>query len=98
MLQDVPCEQRQISLLIDEMKIKSGLVFNKHSGNLVGFADISSVNRDIELIVQGKPEDNGKLADQALVFMARAVFKPSLTLPIAHYFSLNIKGMLIHNL
>ena len=73
MLQDVPCEQRQISLLIDEMKIKSGLVFNKHSGNLVGFADISSVNRDIELIVQGKPEDNGKLADQALVFMARAV-------------------------
>ena len=76
------------------MKIKSGLVFNKHSGNLVGFVDLGSVNHDIELIAQGKPEVStaGKLADQALVFMARAVFKPSLTCPISHYFSLNLKG------
>ena len=82
---------------MDEMKIKSGLVFSKHSGTLVGFVDLGGVNRDIDHIVNGnsKPEDssNGMLADQVLAFMARAVFKPSLSMPIAHFFSLSLKGM-----
>ena len=94
MLEDVPCGQRHCALLMDEMKIKSGLVFNKHSGTLVGFVDLGGVNRDIDHIVNGnsKPEDssNGMLADQVLAFMARAVFKPSLSMPIAHFFSLSI--------
>ena len=34
-----------------------------------------------------------KLADQVFTFMARAVFKPSLTMPIAHFFSLNLRGV-----
>ena len=97
MLEDVPCGQRHCALLMDEMKIKSGLVFNKHSGTLVGFVDLGGVNRDIDHIVNGnsKPEDssNGMLADQVLAFMARAVFKPSLSMPIAHFFSLSLKGM-----
>lgn len=94
MLEDVPCKQRHSALLMDEMKIKSGLVFNKYSGTLVGFVDIGSVNRDIDLVVLGKPEES-KLADQVLTFMVRAVFKPSLTLPVAHFFSLNLRGALI---
>lgn len=32
--------QRYIVLLFDEMKIKSNLVFDKHSGNLIGFLDL----------------------------------------------------------
>ena len=94
MLDDVPCKQRHSVLLMDEMKIKSGLVFNKHTGTLVGFVDLGSANHDIDLVIQGKPEDSnaGKLADQVLVFMVRAVFKPSLTMPIAHFFSLNLRG------
>ena len=35
-------------MLVDEMKIKSGLVFNKSSGNLVGFMNLGDVNDDIE--------------------------------------------------
>ena len=56
MLEDVPCKQRHSILLMDEMKIKSGLVFNKHSGTLVGFVDLGSVNRDIDLAIQGTVE------------------------------------------
>ncbi len=36
---------------MDEMKIKSGLVFNKHTGGLCGFIDLGSANRDIEYAV-----------------------------------------------
>ena len=32
--------QRFVALLFDEMKVKSNLVFNKHSGELIGFLDL----------------------------------------------------------
>ena len=48
MLADVPCGQRHCAVTMDEMKIKSGLVFDKHNGTLVGFIDLGEVNRDIE--------------------------------------------------
>ena len=91
LLEDVPCGQHHCALSMDEMKIKSGLVYNKHKGTLVGFVDLGSANRDIERLMRGEDVD-GKLADQAFVFMARAAFKPSLSVPVAHYFSLNMKG------
>ena len=68
---------------MDEMKLKSGLVFNKHTGALSGFVNLGSSNRDIELAVNGDGGNDetstGNLAEQAFVFLARAVFKPSLS-------------------
>ena len=85
--------QYHCALSMDEMKIKSGLVFNKHTGSLTGFVDLGSANRDLEQAVNGEERDtNASLADQVFVFMARAIFKPSLSMPIAHYFSSNLKG------
>ena len=49
-LQDVVSEQtpqhlaKYVSLVIDEMFIKEGLFFDKHSGALVGYSDIGDVN------------------------------------------------------
>ena len=82
---------RTALLSMDEMKIKSGLVFDKHNGTLVGFTD-----RDIEMLVCGDGDelDGGKLATHAFVFLARAVFKLSLSLPVAHYSSISLKGTL----
>lgn len=37
--------QKKVALLIDEMKVKSGLVFSKSSGRLVGFVDLGKVNQ-----------------------------------------------------
>ena len=90
------CVQKHCCLSMDEMKIKSGLVFNKHTGKLVGFVDLGSVNHEIELLANGGSEPERALADQVFVFMARAVFEPSLSLPIAHYFSHKLKGKLQH--
>ena len=36
---------------MDEMSIKGGLVFNKHTG----FVDLGSVNKDIEACLSGDP-------------------------------------------
>lgn len=82
---------------MDEMKIKSGLVFSKRTGSLVGFVDLGGANRDIERLMMDDTTDssNGRLADQVFVFMARAVFKPSLKVPIAHFPSLKLSGELI---
>ena len=79
---------------MNEMKFKNGLVFNKHTGLLCGFVDLGSVNQDIELAVSGTKDESSTsmLAEQAFVFLAKAIFKPSLSVPIAHYCSANLKG------
>jgi len=92
MMEATSCGQNHCSLSMDEMKIRSGLVFNKHNGTLIGFVDLGKVNHEIELLVSGKNVSKQELADQVFVFMARAVFKPSLSVPVAHYFSLSLKG------
>ena len=81
------------------MKLKSGLVFNKHTGALSVFVDLGSANRDIEMAVSESGDQDessaAELAEHVLVFLARAIFKPSLSIPVAHYFSASLKGKCI---
>ena len=78
------------------MKIKSRLVFNKYTGSLSGFVNLGATSRDIELAIhRGGSQDEAPLAEQVFASMARAVFKPSLFVPIAHYFSASLKGKCI---
>ena len=109
MEQDVSCGHHHCAISMDEMKLKSGLVFNKNTGILVGFVDLGSSNHDMELacaVCQDKQSTTASipdqpttplLAEQVLVFMVRAIFKPSLTMPIAHYYSTNLKGKCNYN-
>lgn len=89
--------QHHCALSMDEMKLKSGLVFNKNTGALAGFVDLGNCNCDIEQAVSGEggqvESSAGQLAEQAFVFLARAVFKPSLSIPVTHYFSNSLKGI-----
>ena len=43
-------DERQFTLLFDEMKVKGGLVFRKSTGRLVGFCDLGQANRDIDCL------------------------------------------------
>ena len=36
----------------DEMKVKEGLVFDKHTCELVGFTDIGDINNDLNHLEQ----------------------------------------------
>ena len=41
-------DKKQFCLLMDEMKIKSGLAFSKSSGKLIGFCDLGNVSAEID--------------------------------------------------
>lgn len=72
------CEpwQKLVVLLLDEMHVKENLVFDKHSGRLIGFVDLGDVNDHLlafERALKGK-EDVRPLAKSMMVFMVRGVF------------------------
>lgn len=75
--------------MLDEMKIKSDLVFNKNTGELVGFTNLSQVNQDIEEIVSRLQSSSTihttLLAKKMLAFMVRPIFKPSIAFTIAAF-------------
>ncbi len=81
---------------MDEMKIWSGLVFRKYTGELVGYCNFGQVNDDLERLneslnsesVTGAP----KLANQVLVFMVWHIFKPSVSFHVAMYPSISLSG------
>ena len=42
-----PVWQRLIFLLLDEMYIREDLVYNKHSGQMIGYANIGDINNHL---------------------------------------------------
>ena len=62
--------------MFDEMKIKKGLVYNKHTGHVIGFTFLGDVNRDPEALerrVNGIPEEP-IMATQMLSIMIRGMY------------------------
>ena len=84
-------DQKQYILLLDEMKVKTGLVFSKSTGELVGFSDLGSANHDIENLMSSNPPPLPSLAKKMLAFMIRLVFKPSLSFPVASFPTMDLK-------
>ena len=80
--------EQYFALSMDEMKIRSGLVFRKYTGELVGFCSLGDVNDDLERLAEplsgGTVSTQPKLANQVLVFMVRHIFKPSTFFPSRH--------------
>ena len=61
--------QRYIVLLLDEMKIKSNLVFDKHTGELIGFLDLG----DPDVNYSTLDCEKNTLASHVLVFFLRGL-------------------------
>lgn len=91
-------DEQQFSLCIDEMSVKNGLVFNKHTRALVGFTDLTSVNSDFRKLTSHSGVIELTLADKVLVFMAWAIFRASISYPIAHYPSSHLFGSKLYPL
>ena len=64
--------ERFVCLSFDEMKIQEDLVWNKHTGELIGFVDLGDVNLNYSVL----PEDVSKLATHVLVIMIRSIMNP----------------------
>ena len=79
-------------VIFDEVKVKEGLVFNKHSGQIIGFVDIGDINNEIEKLEEtiNKPPE---LAKSMLVFMIRELFT-DLCYPYAQF---SCDGLMVVN-
>lgn len=86
-LNEMSVSEKHFTLSIDEMKIRSGLVFRKSTGELVGFCSPGEANNDLERLTEsltsGSKGATPQLASQVLVFMVRHIFKPSMFFPVA---------------
>lgn len=79
----LPEERRYVALLIDEMKIKEGLVYNKYSGEMIGFTNLGDINDQLLRLEEGDSE-HPPIATHILALMVRGIlFK--LEFPYAHF-------------
>ena len=66
--------QTNVSLVWDEMKIKSGLVITKGSGRVVGFTSLDEVSEELSKLSQlDSKQKEPELATHIIVFMVRGL-------------------------
>ena len=68
--------QKYVAVCFDEVKVKEGIVFDKHECRVVGFVDFGDVNNAISEYERSLDGNSPalELAKQMLVFMVRGVF------------------------
>ena len=86
-----PCGHN-VTLLFDEMRIKSVLVFSKTTGKLVGFCDMGNINDELSKFDKHfKGSAESELATRVLTLMARGLFK-DFNYPVAYYASVDFSS------
>ncbi len=85
-------KDRYIVFVWDEMKIRSDLVFNKHTCELVGFVNVGEINAHIDKIAEG--DDNQSIASHMLLFMVRGMCS-KLEFPYAHFATKGVSADLL---
>lgn len=89
--------QSLVFVLMDEMHIREELVFNKHTGKFVSFADLGSINNHLsrfEELLSLEDADNispPAVAKSMMVFMVRGIFT-TLRFPYALFPCCNVTG------
>ena len=74
------CEEREkyVILLLDEIHVKQNLIFDKHSGELIGFTNLGEINSHLLALEQSLSEsvspDPPQLAPTVMTFMVRGLF------------------------
>lgn len=76
-------EELAVSLIIDEMKIKEGLVYNKYTGEIIGFSHLGDINDYLQRLEQSDNQ-HPPVATHVLGLMIRGMlFK--MEFPYAHF-------------
>lgn len=72
--------QKLVILLLDEIHIREDLVYNKHTGKMIGFCNLGEINNRLLEFERSMEEKEGScspiLANSMMVFMVRGVFTP----------------------
>ena len=62
-----------VGLLQDEVRIKSDLVYDKHTGELIGFMNLNNVSNELNVLEQNVNGTKHDLAKYLLVLMVRGI-------------------------
>lgn len=85
-IESLPESKRYVVLLMDEMKVKEDLIYDKYSGHLIGFVSLGEVN-DLLLNMGQKCTDNSQhppVSKHIFVLMVRGLFF-KFEFPYAHF-------------
>ena len=63
--------EKYVCILMDEMKIQENLVWDKHSGHLIGFVDLGDIKLNYACL-----QKTHKIASHVLVFLIRSIVNP----------------------
>ena len=85
--------QKIVILLLDEMHIRDDLVYNKHTGALLGFCNLGDINTHLTAFERSLSTDrtDESLATTMLVIMVRGLFT-KLQYPYAQFPARNLTG------
>jgi len=99
-LETCPDCEKCVLLLLDEMHIREDIVFDRHSGAMIGFANLGEINEHLlcferSLCSEDKPADPQPVKTM-LVFMVRGLFN-SLQFAYAQFPSADLSGELLYD-
>ena len=77
--------QKYVAVVSDEMKIKEGIVYNKHECKIIEFVNLGAVNSTLVSFEQSVNEETTSVATQMLVFKVRGLIFIKLNFPYAQY-------------
>ena len=85
---DIPEFQKNVTLMIDEIKIKSGLAYKRSSGKLIGFTEMGDLNEEVARFRhscdESRDADERDFATYVNVFMVRGLCS-SLCYPFGYH-------------
>lgn len=86
--------QKNVSIIFDEMKVKSDLVYSRATGKLIGFTDMGDINEEVRKL-QGECGDESpekrEMTRYVNVFMVRGIFT-KLVYPFGYFGSPGLSG------
>ena len=93
-----PEREKLVLLLLDEMHIREDIVYSKHSGEMIGFANLGEINEHLLAFEHSMLSDEPAPLSPAktmMVFMVRGLFN-SLQFPYAQFPCSELTGELLY--
>ena len=87
---------KYVTVILDEMYIKEGLVFNKHSGEMIGFSDLGEINELLAKYERAYKPGEGEICHRPIAkcvvtFMIRGLFT-SMKFVYSQFAAVSTKG------
>lgn len=99
-LQSCAERERHVIIILDEMHVRENLVYDKHTGSIIGFTHLGEVNAELAAYEKSLEEDSvthEPLANSMLVVMVRGLFS-KMQFPYAQFPCTKLRGYELYDI